>query len=238
MYLYSYLVADLAMLLIWVVLFLWRKDVRKTMWWLSVIFGFVGLVVEYIFIADWWRPLTITHTPVGIEDFLFGFWIAGISAVIYEEVFKKKVYLRKPRPEPQLIRSTALWAGGVAALFYGTFYLLHVSSYYASLFCLVPAILFIWIKRHDLIPDSVVSGLLMSGVGFLWFASAELFSPGWVRHYWMLSNLSGLFIWRAPLEDITWIFLAGAFIGPLYEIWQGAKLVPYAAKKRKKKSRT
>jgi len=68
MYLYSYLVADIALILIWLALFLWRKDVRNVMVFLSVLFGIAGVVVEYIYTIDWWRPLTITHTRIGIED--------------------------------------------------------------------------------------------------------------------------------------------------------------------------
>ncbi len=237
MYQYSYFVANIPMLVFWLILFLWRKDVRPSMLLLSIIFGVVGVISEYTYTVDWWRPLTVTNTRMGVEDFLFGFWVAGVAAVIYEEVFKKKVYLRRPQKESQLIFSTAYWVGGVGILFYGCFYLLHISSYWATVVALVPAILVIWLMRRDLIPDSVVTGLLMCAGGFLWFWTAELFSPGWVRHYWMLKNLSGIIIFTAPLEDMTWVFLAGAFIGPLYEIWQGARLVPYTAGKtlRKKK---
>ena len=160
MYLYSYLVADIALILIWLALFLWRKDVRNVMVFLSVLFGIAGVVVEYIYTIDWWRPLTITHTRIGIEDFLFGFWIAGIAAVLYEEIFKRKVYIRKYRKGSSLIWSFFL-VGGVGVLFFGSFYFLHMSSFYASLCALLPTIFIMYAIRRDVVLDSIVTGILI-----------------------------------------------------------------------------
>lgn len=82
-YQYSYLIGDLILLAIWLVLFLWRKDTRKEMAIISLLFGFLGTVVTLIYLMDWWHPLTITGTRIGIEDFIFGFSTAGIAAVVY-----------------------------------------------------------------------------------------------------------------------------------------------------------
>ena len=77
MYKYSYLIADLTLLFVWIILFWHRKDVRREMLIVSIIFGFAGLLVEPIYFQDWWHPLTITGTKIGLEDFLFGFWVGG-----------------------------------------------------------------------------------------------------------------------------------------------------------------
>ena len=53
----------------------------------------------------------------------------------------------------------------------------------------------------------------------------ELITPGVLAHLWYLNNLSGIIILGQPLEDLIWWFFAGAFIGPLYEYWQEAKLI-------------
>ena len=87
-YTYSYLLMDFGFLIVWLILYFLRKDVRKVMWFVSLPLGFMGPFLEYVYVNDWWRPLTITGTLLGIEDFLFGFGIGGISAAIYEELFK------------------------------------------------------------------------------------------------------------------------------------------------------
>lgn len=220
----SYLIANAALLLVWLLLFLWRKDTHKEMLIISTLFGIAGLASEPIYTIDWWQPLTITGTRVGIEDFLFGFWVGGISAVIYEIVFKKKVRPRKIGTNYKPINLVTLNIV-LALLFFGGFFILRLNSFYASIFAFTPLILFIWIKRSDLIINSLFSGLLLSAVGLLWFWVPELITPGWIKTHWLFENLSGVLILKAPLEDLIWGFLAGAFIGPLYEFWQQVKLI-------------
>lgn len=223
MYTYSYFLANTALLLVWFLLFLFRKDVRKEMLVISILFGFAGVLVQYAYTTDWWRPLTITGTRIGIEDFMFGFWVGGVSAVIYEEVFKKKIYKRKPRKESVFMLAVPMTLI-LTLLFFGSFFVLGLNSFYSSIIAGVPGILFIWVKRKDLIFDSLMSGVLLCLVGLPWFWIPQLVTPGWVQHHWFLENLSGILILGAPLEDAIWRFLVGAYIGPLYEFWQGGRL--------------
>ena len=94
-YIYFYLCGTIVYVLVWLVLFLKRPDLRKEMLVMSVLFGIGALVTAKLYLADWWRPATVTGTAVGIEDFLFGFSAAGIAAVCYEELFRKR--LRRDR---------------------------------------------------------------------------------------------------------------------------------------------
>ena len=71
-YQYSYLIWTGIFFLIWLILYLWRKDIRKEMLIISVLFGFGGIFSELIYVQDWWQPLTLTNTSIGIEDFLIG----------------------------------------------------------------------------------------------------------------------------------------------------------------------
>jgi hypothetical protein len=94
---YAYLVGDVVFLAIWLVLYAVRADIRREMVVMSFIIGVVSVLTAYFWWThDWWHPLTITHTRVGIEDFLAGFSSGGIMATVYEVVFKKHYYRRKP----------------------------------------------------------------------------------------------------------------------------------------------
>ena len=50
--------------------------------------------IEGIF-ANIIAPATITNTPVGLESIIAGFVVGGVAAVIYEELFKKRIKFRK-----------------------------------------------------------------------------------------------------------------------------------------------
>lgn len=226
-YVYSYLIADIVLLLVWLILFLLRKDLRKQMFIFSFTVGLLSPFAELVHILDWWYPLTITGTRIGIEDFLFGFAIAGIASVIYKELFSKQVRLRKRTKQKHGLENKNLFLIFILllALFFGSFYLLKLNSFYSSVIAFLIPTLFIWIKRKDLIFDSLMSGLLLMIVSFVGFIVIETIAPGWVASTWNFKTLSGIMILYAPIEDLMYFFLAGCFYGPLYEFWKEGKLV-------------
>lgn len=225
---YSYLIGDLVLLGLWSILFFHRKDLRKPMFIISTILGISGIGLEWVYTIDWWHPLTITGTRLGIEDFLFGFTVAGISSVAYEEVFHKRIKEKKKKSRSREIKedeSLLLISITALGLFFGSFYLLHLNSFIASIIALVIPTGYIWIKRNDLIIPSLAAGTIMMMLSFLAFIIPETINPGWVASAWNLENLSGIIILFAPLEDLIWFFLAGAYMGPLYEFWREAKII-------------
>lgn len=226
-YQFSYLIGDLFLLSLWAALFFWRKDVRKEMLLVSLTFGFAGLIAGLVYTVDWWHPLTITLTRVGIEDFLLGFSLAGVAAVIYEDFFKKRVRIRKVSKKVEFMDNRQFFITfiGLSLFFFVSFYFLNLHSFYLSIIVFGVPTLFIWIARKDLIIDSLASGFLLVLVSLVGFIIIEFITPEWVESAWYFKNLSGITFLTVPLEDIIWFFLVGAFIGPLYEYWKEGKLV-------------
>ena len=226
-YQYTYFVGDLILLAVWLLLFLWRKDIRKEMLYLSPFFGIIGLLTEHYYIRDWWKPLTITGTPIGIEDFLFGFGIGGLAAVIYEEIFKKKARIRKVNKikEKQRNLNIGLLIGLMALIFVGTISILNFNTFEASLSALLIPTLIIYIKRKDLIIDSLATAVVITLLSILGYSILNLISPGFIEEFWLFQNIGKILVFRIPLEEIIWFFLIGAFIGPLYEYWKEGKLI-------------
>lgn len=225
-YQYSYLIAGLILLILWFILFFLRKDIRKGMLMISLIFGFIGLIVEFVYVQDWWTPSTITGTNIGIEDFIFGFAFSGIAAVIYAVIFRKKVVMKRFSKNKELKKNSGfiLIVLFSLALFFGSFYLLNLNSFYSSLVALLLPAIIIWIRRKDLIISSLISGLLLMIVAFLIFILISYITPEWIYSIWSFENISKIIILTSPLEDIIWAFLAGVFICSLYGYWQGGEL--------------
>jgi len=214
---FSYLVGSVLFLIIWLILFWLRKDLRQQMLFVSIIFLIIGPFVQFVYTIDWWKPLTITGTLIGIEDFIFAFSIAGIASVIYEEFFKKKT---KSKKKKENIKSFILLLGLAAVLFFGTFYAFKIHSFYSSIISLfVPTLVILW-QRSDLIKDSLFSGILMVLLSIVCFSIIDIFMPAVIQNFWYFHNLSGIMILSAPLEDVVWFFFVGMFIGPLYEYWK------------------
>ena len=235
-YTYTYLLANIVELVIWLALFIWRKDIRREMLIMSFYFGMAGVVLEFVYTIDWWHPLTITGTRVGIEDFLFGFWIGGIAAVIYEVVFRR--HLRSMRKRPIIGNDHSLFLqlsllGLLGSFIFMTSLVSGTNSFVASVVTLILLLMYMWYRRPDLIPESLASGVLIIVIGYPWFIAAELLTPGWVQVHWYFDKLSGITLLTAPLEDGVWGFLAGAYIGPLYEFLREKQLIRFPIKNGK-----
>jgi len=224
---YTYALKALTFFVVWMLLFILRKPNRKPMLIMSVIFAFVGPLVDTVYTLDWWKPETITQTMVGPEAILVGFMIGGIAAVIYEGVFKRKIKVRKTSKIRKQARNInfLLMIALAGALFFGSFYFLKLNSLIATIIALVIPAAIICIKRKDLIPDSLVTGVLLVGVAMLVYTAVELMTPGWVHAFWYFKNVPDIIILNVPIDDIIWYFVAGMFVGPLYEYWQEGKLV-------------
>ncbi len=196
---------------------------------MSILFGIIGLFVEPVYINDWWKPLTITNTAIGIEDFLFGFSLGGISAVIYETFSKQRVKIKKTNKKQKKNRNiNFLIIMAIAAfLFLGGFYLFKLNTFYSTLLAFIIPTLIIWVKRRDLIVNSLVSGVMTLILAIIIYSIIGYFTPGWIDEFLFFENIPRIIFLNMPLDDIIWFFLAGLWIGPLYEYWKEAKLIKY-----------
>lgn len=222
-YQYTYIIGNIILLLIWTFLFIRRKDTRKEMLVISIIFGIAGPIAEMIYIKDWWQPLTITGTSIGIEDFLFGFLIGGIMAVIYEHLFQKRIQKKKPKK----IHKSKIFRPAIVLLllFVGLYYLTSLNSFTLTVIALLVPTIMIWIQRKDLIKNSIFSGILAWVVAVVGYTVLNVITPGFFEEFWYFTLVGKIIFLGIPIEEHIWFLLAGAFVGPLYEYWRERKLI-------------
>lgn len=78
--------------LIWLILYLHKKSLRKEMLIMGILTLPFGPISEILYLKDYWHPQYLINIfGFGIEDLLFAFLIGGIGAVIYEEFFIKRI---------------------------------------------------------------------------------------------------------------------------------------------------
>ncbi|MBU2616332.1 MAG: hypothetical protein KKC19_04480 [Nanoarchaeota archaeon] len=224
-YQYSYLVWTLIFATAWLGLYLWRKDTRKEMIIISTLFGIGGVLSQIVYLNDWWRPETITQTSIGIEDFLIGFFIGGLAAVIYEEVYKKRIKIKEKTNKKR--GSTFYIFPIFIIIFFGSFYILKINSFYSTIMAFLISTGIIWIKRKDLIKNSIISGILTMIVGVAIYFILLAIYPELIERFWYLEKGSWYreLFFGLPIEEYLFYLFAGAFIGPLYEYWKEGKLI-------------
>src|SRR3989344_1352521 len=164
---YAYLVGDLIFLSFWVLLFLFRKDLRREMLIMSIVSGLL-FPLALIYIPDYWYPDHVVNSlPLGIEDFLFAFAIGGLGAVLYEVIFSKNHALCECRKrDPREL--VAIVAAAVSILVFLTviFRLNSIYSNYVAFFAIFAYIIY---RRRDLLWQAIISGFSVGVLMFVFY---------------------------------------------------------------------
>jgi hypothetical protein len=217
-YKFTYFAFSLVMTIAWLILYYNRKDLRKQMLIMSVLMCFNTVLAQYFWWThDWWRAETITGTRIGIEDFLAGFILGGVAAVLFPEIFSEREYKKPVSKKHVFVFFILVWNLPVGILYWG----FHMNSALAT--CIVFALfgLIVVIERKDLFVDALVSGMLtLVGFIILWHI-LKFISPGWIEKTWFFDKLLGKQYFTIPIEDLLYYFFYGFFIGPLYEFVKG-----------------
>lgn len=228
-YKYTYLILGLSFFIVWLILFLWRKDTRRQMIEMSLIVAFAGPTADILSIKDWWHPLTLTNTGIGFESFIVGFMIGGIATVLYEDIFRKKVKEhKKSKKVKRMDNFNFLFLLILSvALYFGSYYTFHLNSLWAIIIATVVPTLVMWLHRTDLIISSFITAMLLVYVAIIVYELVNLITPGWVQEFWYFQNTPRIMVFSLPIDDIIWYSTVGLFFGPLYEYWKEARFESY-----------
>jgi hypothetical protein len=175
------------------------------------------VILDALTVPTYWKPITAFSIPVGIEGFLFTFFITGIAAVLYEVIFKKRYKFNKVHISFCIIFAVPALISGFAV------YFLNLNIIY--LFILGFAFMAIaeLIRRPDLLFNAFVSSLFFCAVYVITFSLWLVLSPDSIN-WWNNTMLSGIKIGPVPLEEVLFSLSLGFFVGPLFEYITGARL--------------
>src|SRR5689334_18673201 len=156
-YTYVYLLGSLLFVPIWLLLF-WRlPGARREMLAMSALFVCIGVPMEaLLYTRDWWHPITITGTLVGVEDFIYSIGNGGYMAALYVAL---------TRSSSQRTAPPVLWLrlAPVACLIVvplGLVYGFGVHSFLATSVGSLVALAIVLGARPDLIRVAAVTGVV------------------------------------------------------------------------------
>jgi len=230
---YAYLIGiNLMYTPFFLVLFLWRKNTRKQMLIVGLIFGTIAFLTEPIFIKYYWNPeyifpLFIKGVQIGsFEDFLYGFLKGGIAAVIYEEVFIQTVYKMRSHIHHFKRMIVPIYLGGII-LFLLPVIAFNINPIFSSALSCMLFLVYLLIYRQDLLSHALYSGLIVAVITYLGYVAILLIYPGLIESWWKTNFLVGIYITGIPLEELLEGFLVGFFGGVFYEFFNGLKFKHY-----------
>ncbi|MDO8623621.1 MAG: lycopene cyclase domain-containing protein [archaeon] len=195
---------------------------------ISIIFGVAGLFANIVYANEWWKAISLLNIKIDFpEGLIVGFSIGGIASVIYTQLFRKKVEIKKDNNKKKKRLKLFYILSLLGILFYGSFYVLKLNSLFSTIIAFIVPTSIIFLKRKDLIKSSIISGFLMVIVALIAYNILEFLTSGWIQEFWYFKNVPGIILFNLPLDDIIWYFLAGMFISSLYKYWKDGKLIKY-----------
>jgi hypothetical protein len=221
-YKYFYLTGSVLFLLVWGVLYFARKDLRRKMLILSLLFGCWGPISALADTLDWWHPLTITGTRIGIEDFILGFSVGGIAAVLYEELYRKRIR----RSHRSFTHFPAFFLLSIVGIYAVLTYALEVHSFFGMMGAGAFGVAWMLLLRRDLVQDSFWSGVLMLAICLPIYLLLFIPFPEYIHRFWVLDgSWHTELIFGIPVAEYLWLFMSGMLIGPLYEFLSHTRVV-------------
>ncbi len=211
MILTPYLTAAFGIGIIWLVVFALLPRLRSVMLLTGLIVCPL-VAVDYFTTPSYWTPQTLGNIPVGVEAFIFTFFLAGIASVIYELIGGRLASSK--RIKLHLDKTLLLLPGFMVALI--AYVVSGLNIIFLIIFCLLAVCGSISLYQKGFFPHIVVSALIFGIFYFLAFSFWQVLAPQ-SYYWWNLGAVYGLSIGRVPLGEVLFGFAFGAGVGPLYE---------------------
>jgi len=241
---YGFFFGDLFLGLIWLLGFLWRKDLRKAMIWsglfyaallaVFLIFFRLGTIVFPVassreIVPGYWHPHTIFNLGritggYSVEDGLYMFFVGGIATYVYELIFHKSIRFKRKIQNHIHAVKLAAFAAALLAL------LTNLNLMYSLILFGYVGAAVIWRERKDLIAHSVVGGVCFALIYIVSFMIFNLLFPHFVGEFYTFKNVSGVLILGIPLEEYLYALSFGLMWAPFYEYEHGEKDIAFQPK--------
>ncbi|UGU14936.1 hypothetical protein LS482_14690 [Sinomicrobium kalidii] len=189
----------------------------------SVMGGLAGLIAEFWYFRDYWRPpSSVGLATVSPEDFLFGFFITGLAVSVYDVVFRRTFSNGEQRRKKHF---AFLFLTGIGALFLFNNWLGFNSIFVSSIAFIIFSVIMASIRKDLWIP-LLVSGILTLLIIIPVYAIIfNLISPTYWDSYGLLSGTpyGATVLGNVPLTELLWYFSWGCMAGIAYDFASGKK---------------
>jgi len=227
---YEWLYGSLGLLLIWLIFFIIKKEIRKEML-LGSLLTMPFSLTEPLFVPEYWNPPTLfdlaQKTGFDIESLIFCFAVGGIAIIFYEVIFKVKhikMSMKEHHSKRHRFHNLALLLPFITFIILFSF--AEFNIIYIVLIAMFVGIIAAMLCRPDLNKKMIYTGFLFLILYFLlFFGLIEILSPGYIEKVWNFSMISGILIFGVPLEELLFGFGFGALWSSWYEHFKWYKII-------------
>ncbi len=224
-YHYSYLVGVLIFGAAWLACYVLGKSYRAEIRWGTLISAPMALT-SILFVPQYWTPPSLFDLDqkirVGIEDVLWAAAVGGIASVVAEILLKERLSalrkgVRKRHFAPFVV---------VVVLFIALEFWHKDKTIYNTIIAFAIGAVVIAVLRSDLIPTMLIGLLSFTALYFVLFLVVLLLYPNFVKCFYNIPHLLGIYVLSVPIEELLFAGTGGAIWSVAYEYVQGYRLEP------------
>ena len=218
---YAWLIWSLIFLLLWLIVYIYKKPFRKEMIKISLCTMLFGLT-EPLFVPEYWNPPTLFNlaqkTGFDFESLIFSFAIGGMGSVLYNIVFKMDNEPFQPAErnhQKHKLHFYSLFTP--VAVFLLLALLSNLNHIYCGIIALFIGAVAALLCRPDLKMKIGMGGILFLLLYFVYFESLNLVYPGYVTLVWNFTTISKILLLGVPVTELLFGFTFGMFWSSVYE---------------------
>jgi len=207
---YIYLIGSGVVAIFWLVFYLVRSDLRIKMLVTSIIGGILG-VTEIFFVPQYWNPQFSTiriSNNLFLDSFIFAFFLVGFAAVIYQVLWKRKLY--------QIKNANLIWLVIPPLIFFLHLILSWPNVMVFAIAGMLISALAIYLSNKHLGIPMLVSGILTFIFFLIMYVMFWQIFPLLPASY-NYSNVTSLYIFAVPAEELVFFFTIGTIFSIVYE---------------------
>lgn len=221
---------------LWLIAYLPRRNFIKRMLFMSLILLPFGLTQPY-FVPGYWhasvREQFETFTDIG--SFLWIFFLGGIVAVLFEEVFKlqflKPETLSRQQKTHTMVIYILLLVSGIVA---------SVVSYFTQLSvvrgALIMGFIILWYvvwNERKILREVLYGASLFGALYLMTLLFVDWLFPEFVSTHLQLTQGTSLgYIFTIPIEEYVYAIVFGAATVPIYQGIRNSEIIEKGKKKK------
>ncbi len=216
---YEWFIFASVWIVIWIIIYAAKPSLRRQMFWVSIFTMFSGFT-EPLFVPRYWSPPALFDLAAtmhfDIESFIFSFATGGIGSVIYEAALNVKHH-KMSGSEIKERRWFHFFSIASMPLIFALLLLLtNLNPIYSAAIAMFVGAVAAIVCRPDLGKNTLVGGILFTGLYFVFFLCINLLLPTFINS-WNLTALSGVVVLGVPLEELMFAFTFGMLWSGIYE---------------------
>ena len=224
-YHYSYLVGALIFDATWLACYVLGKNYRAEIRWGTFIAAPLALT-SILFVPQYWTPPSLFDLDqkirVGIEDFLWAAAVGGIASVAAEILLKERLSaIRKATRKRHFVPFVVVIVVFIALEIWHS-----DKTIYNCIIAFAIGAVVIAFLRFDLVPTMLFGALSFTALYFVLFLIVLLLYPEFVKRFYNIPRLLGIYVRGVPIEELLFAGTGGAIWSVAYEYVQGYRLEP------------